>query len=333
MSGKHALVTGATGFLGLHLVEALQSEGWQVSALCRPTADTAALCALGVRIASGDVLDRSSIDAALQPDIDVVFHTVADMSVWRPKDQRQTLVNVQGTQNVVSSALSRHCPRVVHVSTIAAFGAQSSPITEDTQSNAARSWINYERTKWLAVEKVREAVGRGLPAMIVAPSAIVGPRDRLGWAKLFIEISRGRVPFCPPGSGTFNDVRQVARALVACGTRGVAGENYLLSGETLTFTRLIRIAVDEIGCKRPSITMPAAAMRPLVACGDWLATRRGIEPDMTREMAAMLCRDTICGSRKAEIALGYRPPPIEPVIRESVQWLRAAGLLAGGAPK
>lgn len=333
MSDKHALVTGATGFLGLHLVEALQSEDWQVSALCRPTSDTAALSALGVRIASGDVLDRSSIDAALTPDVGVVFHAVADMSVWRPKDQRQTLINVQGTENVVSAALSRHRPRVVHVSTIAAFGSQSAPITEETRSNAARSWINYERTKWLAVEQVQEAVARGLHAMIVTPSAIVGPRDRLGWARLFIEISGGRVPFCPPGSGTFNDVRQVARALVACATRGVAGENYLLSGQALTFAELIRIAADEIGSGRPPVTLPAAVMRPLVAVGDWIATRRGVEPDMTREMAALLCRHTICGSMKAEIALGYRPGPIEPVIRESVRWLREAGLLDAGAAR
>ena len=323
-----ALVTGATGFLGLHLVEALLAAGWRVTALCRPTSDTTALRALGVVALAGDVLDRRSVETAITPDVTAIFHAAADMSVWRPRDLLQTHINVHGTDNVVAAALAAHRPRLIHVSTIAAFGEQRSPVTELTPSTARHSWINYEHSKWLAEEKVRAAVARGLPAMIVTPSAVIGPRDRLGWAKLFIGISRREVPFCPPGSGTFNDVQAVAAALVACATRGRAGENYLLSGETLTFKALIHVAAAEIGVPAPKATLPGAVMRALVAIDDWRSTRRGVEPQMTREMAALLCRNTLCGSRKAETELGYRPRPIEAAIRDSVRWLRGAGLLA-----
>jgi hypothetical protein len=72
-------------------------------------------------------------------------------------------------------------------------------------------------------------------------------------------------------------------------------------------------------------------MRALVAVGDWQATRRGVEPDMTREMAALLCRDTLCGSRKAETEIGYQPTSVRMALRDSVRWLREAGLL-GQAP-
>jgi dihydroflavonol-4-reductase len=327
-----ALVTGATGFLGLHLVDALLAARWRVRALCRATADTTRLEALGVDIARGDVLDRPSLDAAVAPGVAAIFHAAADLSVWRPNDARQTQINVQGTANVVGAALHAararpQGPRVIHISTIAAYGEQSAPITERTSSTAASSWINYERSKWLAEQEIHKGGAQGLAAMIVAPSAVVGPRDRAGWAKLFVEISRGQVPFCPPGSGTFNDVRAVAAALVACATRGREGETYLLSGETLSFAALIQFVAGELGVPAPRITLPRGVLRPMIALNDWLSTRRSVEPPMTREMAALLCRHTRCGSQKAEQELGYRPAPIETALRDSLSWLREAGLL------
>lgn len=322
-----AVVTGATGFVGLHLVEALRSSGWDVTAFHRRNADTHALAALGVQLIRADVLDRDSLRAGIATDATAVFHAAADLSVWRPRDAQQTRVNVEGTANVVAAALEARVRRLVHVSTIAAYGEQRRPITEQTPSNARRSWINYERSKWLAEEEVRKGAGQGLSAVIVTPSAVLGPRDRTGWARMFIELSHGRVPFCPPGSGTFNDVRAVAQALVLAATHGKAGESYLLSGETLSFATLIRLVAAEIGVPAPRITLPRTMLRAIVAAADWRARRRGTEPEMTREMAALLCRDTVCDSQKAERDLGYRPAPVRTALHDSIVWLRATGML------
>lgn len=327
-----AVVTGASGFVGTHLVEALLAARWRVTAFHRADSDTRALSQPGVRLALGDVLDRASLRAAITHDTTCVFNVAADLSVWRPHDARQTRVNVEGTANVVAATLAARGPRLVHVSTIAAYGEQREPITELTRSNASGSWINYERSKWLAEQEVRAGSAQGLQAVIVAPAAVVGPRDRAGWAKMFIEISHRRVPFCPPGSGTFCDVRAVAAGLVAAATHGRAGQMYLLSGETLSFASLIRTVAAEVGVPAPRVTLPRAVMKALVAVADWRGRRQGIEPDMTREMAELLCRDTICGSNRARDEIGYGPAPVLNALQDSLAWLRGAGLLGGNPP-
>jgi dihydroflavonol-4-reductase len=326
-SAPRAVVTGATGFLGLHLVEALISRGWRVAALHRANSDIGALAALGVECVAGDVLDSASLCSAITQSTTAVFHAAADLSAWQPRDAQQTRVNVAGTANVVAAVLAARSPRLVHVSTIAAYGKHQEPITEQTASNAGRSWINYERSKWLAEMEVRKGTAQGLDAIIVVPSAIVGPRDRHGWAKMFIEVAHGRVPFCPPGGGTFNDVRAVAAALAAAATHGKSGESYLLSGETFSFAMLIRTVANELGAPVPRITLPTTITRMLAAAADWQGRRRDIEPAMTREMAALMCRTTVCGSRKADNEIGYRPMPVLAALRDSLAWLRNANLL------
>lgn len=327
----HALVTGATGFLGRYLVEALLDRGWRVTALCRSSSDTAWLRTRDVILAQGDLLDRASIEAAIEPGTAVIFHTAADLSVWHRHNERQTRINVEGTRNVVAAALGSQRPRLVHISTIVARGEHSTPITEDMPSNAADSWINYERSKWLAEEEVRMGARAGLHACIVCPSATLGARDRLGWGKLFIDIAHRRVPFFLPGSGTFNDVRAVVAGIIDCAVRGRVGETYLLSGDTLTFKELMNAAAREVGVPAPRLTLPRPLVMAMAGLADWASSRRGVEPALTREMATLLCRHTICGSRKAEIELGYRPAPALPALRESIRWLREAGLIPAAA--
>ena len=103
---RTAFVTGATGFVGLNLVEALAQEGWRVLALHRPESELKYLARLPAERVTGDVTDRASLERALPPGVDAVFHVAGDTNLWSPRNARQDRVNIDGTRNVVEAALA-----------------------------------------------------------------------------------------------------------------------------------------------------------------------------------------------------------------------------------
>src|SRR5947207_7720326 len=158
---KSAFVTGATGFVGLNLVEELVRQGWQVTALHRANSDLAELGRFPVTLMPGDITDPGSLRAAMAEDMDVVFHVAGNTNLWSRRNAQQTAENVEGTRNVVETALARGAKKLVLTSSIAAYGEQTGELTEARKSRAKRSWINYQRTKWLAETATFPAAGRG----------------------------------------------------------------------------------------------------------------------------------------------------------------------------
>lgn len=324
---KTAFVTGGTGFLGLNLVEALCGAGWSVTALHRPGADVTELAALGASLVEGDILDPESLRRSLPEKVDAVFHLAASISVWRPLNEMQRRTNVDGTRHVVEAALNAHARRFVHVSTLSTFGDQSGPINEETPQAGNASWINYERTKWLAEQEVRKGIARGLAAVIVCPCAIVGPRDRHGWAQLYRQLRDGKVGACPPGGGTFNDVRAVAEGLVAAADKGSVGDLYILSGENMSFADFFRVVAETLGVPPPKSVAPRALLMTVARLGDLVSRMTRRQPDMTPELAALVSGWKTTDSTKAERELGYRPRPARQAVKDSIAWLKERGLL------
>jgi len=324
---KVALVTGSTGFLGLNLVEALGHAGWSVTALHRPGAELGELSASGASFVEGDILDPASLRRAMAAGVDAVFHLAASISVWRPMNGVQRRINVDGTRNVVDAALHAHCKRFVHVSTVSTFGDHPHPIDEETLQTGNSSWINYESTKWLAEEEVRRGIARGLPAIIVCPCAVVGPCDRHGWAQLFRQIRDRKVLASPPGGGTFNDVRAVAEGLIAAAERGKVGDIYILSGDDMSFADFFRLIAETLGVPPPKRVAPRALLMTFARIGDMVSRVTHKQPDMTPELAALVSGWKTTNSTKAERELGYRPRPARQAVKDSIEWLKARGLL------
>ncbi|MBN8482679.1 MAG: NAD-dependent epimerase/dehydratase family protein, partial [Xanthomonadales bacterium] len=210
------LVTGATGFLGGHLLDVLRGEGARVAALVRSSEVAERLRAEGIEVFVGALGDTGILRAALRSPTDAVFHTAADTSPWRGHAARQTQTNVEGTRAVLAAAESAGVRRFIHTSSVSAYGQQDGVLDEDTPRLGAQSWINYERTKAVAEALVAEAGDRGrIETVILNPAHILGPGDRHNWARLFLLIDQDKLPGAPPGSGAFADVRAVARAEVA----------------------------------------------------------------------------------------------------------------------
>ncbi len=327
MPAKTAFVTGATGFLGLNLVEQLTAAGWSVIGLHRPTSNLAPLRALPVEPVEGDLLDLGSLKRALPQAVDAVFHVAADTSVWSRNDARQTRVNVEGTRNILDAAVAAKARRFIHTSTWNTYGLEQGALHEGLPQRGGGSWINYNRTKFLAEEAVRGALAGGLDAVILNPCHIMGRYDRHGWARVIIDLCNRWIPAAPPGAGCFCHGAAIAGAQIAAVERGRSGENYLLGGEHATLLEVFRVIGDVAGSRVPKRTVPAFAFKAVGRINVALAAVLGFEPEITPEGVEMVSLDARVISTRAEQELGYENVPLRALVEDSHGWLKGQGLV------
>lgn len=325
---KIAFVTGATGFLGLNLVEQLTAEGWRVVALCRPTSPVERLAPFGVAPVEGDIADPASLEAAIPRHVDAVFHVAANISIWSRNNRAQYRDNVDGTANMLAAARAAGARRFLHTSTWNVFGLEHAEITEATPRTAADSWINYDRTKYLAEQAVRRAAADGFPAVILNPTNIIGRYDRAGWARMILMVAGHRLPGIPPGAGSFAHAEAVARAHIAAVELGRPGENYLLGGADASFVELVRLIGEVTGEPVPKRPVPGWVLRAYARFAVGRAALTGRAPEATPEGVAMVLARPRMTSSKAIDELGYRPAPLRAMVEDSYHWLRSEGLLS-----
>ncbi|HVF35073.1 MAG TPA: NAD-dependent epimerase/dehydratase family protein [Candidatus Saccharimonadia bacterium] len=323
-----AFVTGGSGFLGQHLVRRLVAGGVRVRALARSDASKRLVEAAGAEPVPGELTDPASLDAALAQPTDVVFHAAADTNRWTPNNARQTRINVEGTRMLAETALARGAKFFVHTSSVSSFShLVDEELTEDSPRRGGESWVNYERTKFLAEEQVRGAMARGLEAAIVHPAHIFGPGDTSNWAQLVQLVDRGQLPGAPPGSGAFADVREVARAQIEAWRRRRSGEAYLLGGEHATFVDLIARIGRELGRRTPRRATPAFVLRAYAWTLDMASRVTGREPAITREAAVFTCHALRVDSSKAMRELDYGITPLDRLLADTIAWMRQNDML------
>jgi dihydroflavonol-4-reductase len=323
-----AFVTGATGFLGSHLVEQLVHAGFRVTALHRASSNVARLRNLPVTLAQGS-LTRADLTQLIPKDCDALFHVAANLSFWSGDRDEQTRVNVDGTRHVVDAALARGVKRFVHTSSVSAFAGQPViPFDESCKSTALASPVGYERTKYLGEVAVREGIDRGLDAVIVNPGNLIGRYDVNGWARFFVLIQRGKLPGVPPAGGTFCEAESVARAHIAAAMRGECGASYLLGGADATYLEMVRQMGELLKKPVPKRTVPMFAFAAFgwgSQVGSYF-TRRA--PSVTPELVHMARRGPVhFSSARAVRDLDYQTVPLSVMLEKSWRWLRDEGLL------
>jgi len=329
---KSAFVTGATGFIGLNLIEELLRQGWQVTAMHRASSELGYLRRFDVQRVEGDVTDAASVRDVMPPEVDVVFHVAGDTSHWSKNDAQQNRVNIEGTRNTVEAALARRAGRFIHTSSVAVFGIQRGRLDEHSPRLGRVSPVNYQRSKFFSEEEVLSAIGRGLDAVILNPGAIVGPYDLKGYAKLFLAVDDGTLPGVPRGSLSFADAREVVRAHVAAAERSATGERYVLAGTNASLLEFVREIGAVLGKKVPRWPLPALLAHAMAQAGALRGMLTGREPRFTPEMATLSLRNISCDCTKAIQQLGYRIVPLHPLIADFIEWLRAEGMLSESEP-
>lgn len=330
---RTAFVTGATGFVGLNLVEELVAQQWQVIALHRTQSDISPLTRFpGVQRVIGDITDARSLRGLIPEKVDCVFHVAGNTSLWARAHAVQLKVNIKGTRTLVRAALEARAQRFVHTSSIVAYGLHSGTITEETPTRGSTAPINYVRSKALAEREVRRGFAAGLPAVIVNPANIFGAYDTGNWSRLVKLVQQGRLPVIAPGGGSFCHAREVARAMIAAAERGRLGHNYLLGGAQASYLGLALEISRALGVKRRIVAVHPRIIGAYARIEEWVAPLFGREPDVTCDAVELLSQNLYCSSRKAQQELGYQPQTLEVMLRDCLDWLRAEGRI-GAAGK
>ena len=324
---KTAFVTGGTGFLGLNLIQHLTEQGWQVTALHRPSSDLAYLKRFPVTLAAGEIEEAASLERAMPDGLDAVFHVAGDVSFWSGHRARQRRTNVQGTRNVAAAARRKGARRFIHTSTIAVYGTPPGPFDEASPHLGKVSPVGYLHSKALAEEEVRQAISEGLDAVILNPANIVGPYDLNNWSRLFRLVAEGKLPGVPPGRAPFCHVAEVARAHLAAWERGRTGENYILAGTDVSYLEAFTIVGALLECPVPTTPIPAFALNLAGHLSEWESRLTRREPDLTPEMATLLSRTILCRSDKAARELGFQTVPLQTMFEDCHQWLAAEKMI------
>jgi dihydroflavonol-4-reductase len=326
---RTAFVTGGTGFVGRHLVEQLVASGWHVVALHREGSKVEHLRAYGAELALGTITDATSIERAMPPSCDAVFHVAGDTSLWSGGDAQQTLVNVEGTRIVVEAAARKETKCFVHTSSVSAWGEQlEGGFDETAKSNALASTINYERSKYLGELEVEKAAARGMRAIILSPGAIVGRYDETGWARMIRMVYSGKLPGVPPGGGSWAEAHEVAKAHISAVDRGRSGERYLLGGVDATILEFVTLIGELTGKKVPKKAFAPGLVRAMGRVSQWGSYFTGKAPRVTPEIAKSTTRPPrFFRSDKAIRELDFRAVPLADMVRESYEWLKEQNLL------
>ncbi len=326
MPNKTAFVTGGTGFVGLNLVEQLTQSDWDVVALHRASSRLTHLQKYPVRLVEGAIEDKASLERAMPEDVDAVFHVAGDVSLWSGHQQRQWRTNVEGTSNMVATALAKGCKKFVHTSSTAVYGLPAEPFDE-TSPKLGKDSFSYQHSKAMAEEEVSKGVSQGLDAVLLNPANVIGRYDWGTWSQ-FIRLAANRKLFrIPPGRACYADVGAVARAHIVAAEKGRTGENYILGGGEASYAEIVRLVGQLLG--QPTNT---AIGRPFVLrlagrVSERISMITGKEPMISAESAAIVTSNIICRSDKAARELDYQPASLETMLKDCIDWMVAEDLI------
>jgi dihydroflavonol-4-reductase len=324
-----ALVTGATGFIGANLIEALNRHGWQARALRRQSSSLKALDGLTYESVIGDVIDRASLDGAMK-DIDIVFHVAASADYWRSSVDKMLCINVSGTRNVLEAAHAAGVRRVVLTSSCASLGQPpfGKMLDERAQFNLRPEEFPYGFSKHLAEQVAIEFVRRGLDVVIVNPAVVMGPRDvNLISSSLIVEAARRSIPIIPPGGVSVIDVADVCEAHIAAAERGHAGERYILTAENLWHEQLLGVIADAVGKRRPTLRVSKRMLRATSQVINFMRNTLRLRLPLSSEQMRFSADTFWFDPDKARRELGLTTRSFTETVRRTYEWYKANGYL------
>ena len=321
-------VTGASGHIGVNLCRELIEKEHSVRALVHK--NDHGIRELPVERIQGDLRDSSSL-SRLVSGVDIVFHLAAVISIQVKGKEELYEKNVGGTENILRACQKKGVRRFIHFSSIHALIQEPFDLAlDENRPLALNDRVEYSRSKALAEKAVQEAVEEGLDAVILNPTAGIGPFDYgpslLGRA--LILIHQGKIPALIHGGYDWVDVRDVAKASVVSIEKGKTGERYILSGHWRTLCELAEQVYQISGERFKRLTCSAGLARIGLPFLKLYCRLKGTQPLYTKDSLKILqTAHKRISSEKAKESLGFIPRPIEETLRDTYDWYRKNGLM------
>ncbi|MCB9615954.1 MAG: NAD(P)H-binding protein [Sandaracinus sp.] len=323
---RRALVIGATGFIGLNVVDALQARGVSVRATWRKKSITVFAQKRNPEWCLAELDDTVALEEAMRG-CDVVFFAGGHYPRYS-LDRRASIERGRAdVRAVCTAAMHADVPRVVYTSSIGTLdGSVAGPVNADDRTVDPPRESVYRATKWAMEEEVDFALARGLDVVTVLPGACLGPWDvRLGTTGVLVALLNGALPWWVDGIVNVADVRDVAAVHVAAAEVAPRGARYAFGGVTTTMRALFEDLARRWGVRFPpeELDVAAAYIRADVEEAA-AAPRRGRVP-MPRELVDLVAWGRRVDSSRAALELGVVARDRETTLEDARQWLERMG--------
>lgn len=323
---RRYIITGAAGHLGSTILRELNGTGAEVYGLLLP-GEAPKITGPNITYFTGDILNIDSLRCLFERGENrelYVIHTAAIISIAAKVSPNLRRVNVDGVGNILRICEEYHVRRLVHVSSVHAIPELSGgQITREPDSFSA-DLVNggYAKTKAEAAAAVLDAAAKGLDAVIVFPSGILGPYDdgRNHLIQMTTEFIRGKLPACVNGGYDFVDVRDVARGCILAAEYGRRGQCYILSGTNISIKDLLSLIGKYRGLK-PVPALPIWLAKLTVPFIGAYSKIRGTRPLYTAYSLRVLSGNSRFSNEKAKRELRYTTRDIEETARDMVEFL------------
>jgi dihydroflavonol-4-reductase len=316
-------VTGANGHVGYNLCKSLLEKGFQVKALAHK--NTEAIRKLDLTLVQGDLLDKSTL-LDLLDETEVVFHLAAQISITGDPSGSVYRNNAEGTRNMISAAKDRKIKRFIHFSSIHAFcqDPQEKPLDESRPLVGSEAFA-YDRSKADGERAVMEAAWNGLNAIVLSPTAIIGPADPQPslTGKAVLQLIHHKIPALVPGGYNWIDVRDIVTSAIQAIEKARKGEKYLLAGKWHSLKELSGYVGRHSGKKTVQTVLPFWSAKIGLPFITVFSRLTGSEPLYTSESLEIVAKGSrLIDNNKARGELGLNPRPLDETIRDLIAWFR-----------
>lgn len=314
------LLTGADGLLGSNLVRVLLQRGHSVRVLLWVNSSSKTLDGLEIERYYGDILSPETLDPAVR-DCDAVIHAAAMTNIWPQRSAQLRRVNIEGTQNMINAVLKNRIGRMIYVGSASSVNAQGNGNVSGSFPGA-RFGLDYIDSKYEALNLVLESVKqRGLPAIAILPTFMIGPYDTLpSSGKMILQVAKGRMKFYTRGGRNFVYVNDVANAIANSLDEGSIGKYYIAGNENLTYREFFTKTAEIVNKPKPSIEIPNWLINSIGYLGTLAGKIFRREPLLTYPMARISCEKQFVSSDEAVSELHMPVTRIETAILESYKW-------------
>lgn len=323
-------VTGATGFVGQHLIRRLHVDGHELVCLVRETSNIDALGLIGATLFRGDLGSARELSEGMAG-CDCVIHLANVYSLWEPDASVYRVVNVDGTRRVMEAALDTGVPKVVHVSTNLVWGRPKEiPYNESTEPGSVR-FSGYAESKFQGdLVAWRFCEERGLPLVVLYPGGILGPGDEKFTGSLIRRLMNRQLParMFDSASFTYVHVTDVVSAIVAVmESPSVIGKKYLIGNRQMTMGEFYSTVCELAGTTPPALRLPDVLVPSIAWCLTRIADLIKRPPlwGLSTDAVRMAATGTHSDGSKAERELGVHYTSLETALEETIAWIRDYG--------
>jgi nucleoside-diphosphate-sugar epimerase len=318
-----AFVTGATGFIGRHVVRKLVDRGYDVFALTGSEQGVADLISMGAHVVLGDISHVDSMRDDMRGS-DVVFHTEGWDRAGSQDWMNAEAINVAGTRNVLRLAHELGVPKIIYTSAAAVLGNTKGRMVDETFFQGGPFPTEYERTKWLAHYKVAlPLIEKGAPIIILMPGGVYGPNDPGMIGDLMRAFYQGRLPAVPGPDfvQTYAHVEDIAEGHILAAEKGRAGESYILAGPAIPLGEMVDFWAQLTGKPSPLVRVPSSFLQPIAPVVGGLNNTLQLPQIFSEDAIVYLGMTYMASADKAREELGWRPRTLQEGMTETFQWI------------